>query len=221
MVQRPALDFGSGHDLMVCESEPCIRLCADSTKPAWDSLSAPPWLMRTRVPSLSLSKINKHLKNKNKNLNQVMLPPPGTLQHPDPSPGEEAPPSDLTHPVSPPPCSNHWPQPPPSSTAPGPLLLMKAAHLPPLCLEHSAACSHGCPFPRSWLRCPSSGRPLRAPGDAVCPHQPAQPLSIHEPRGCHLSLPRRAGSVPDSSTSWPRHQDGAWGPTDAREVFMR
>ena len=40
MVERLALtlDFSSGHDLMVCELEPRVRLCADSAKPAWDSL---------------------------------------------------------------------------------------------------------------------------------------------------------------------------------------
>ena len=53
-VKLPALDFGSGHDLVVYEFEPCIELCADSVEPAWEplspSLSAPPPL------SLSLSK---------------------------------------------------------------------------------------------------------------------------------------------------------------------
>ena len=42
-----ALDFGSGHDLVVREMEPCLGLCADSVELAWDalfplSLSAPP-----------------------------------------------------------------------------------------------------------------------------------------------------------------------------------
>ena len=50
-----AFDFGSGHDLAVHGSEPCIGLCADSTEPAWDSLppslSTPPLL----VLALSLS----------------------------------------------------------------------------------------------------------------------------------------------------------------------
>ena len=44
-VERLTLDFGSGHDLTVCEFEPHVRLCADSMGPAWDSLP----------PSLSLS----------------------------------------------------------------------------------------------------------------------------------------------------------------------
>ena len=45
-----ASDFGSGHDLMVCGFKPHVRLYADSTEPAWDSLSL----------SLSLSLKNKH-----------------------------------------------------------------------------------------------------------------------------------------------------------------
>ena len=46
-----ASDFGSGHDLTVCEFEPCIGLCADSLEPGAcsgsvsPSLSAPPQLM--------------------------------------------------------------------------------------------------------------------------------------------------------------------------------
>lgn len=63
-VERP--DFGSGHDLMVCEFEPRVGLCADSSElrawslePASDSmspsLSAPPQLMLC----LSLSVKNK------------------------------------------------------------------------------------------------------------------------------------------------------------------
>ena len=35
------LDFGSGHDLTVHEFEPCVRFCADSEEPTWDSLSLP------------------------------------------------------------------------------------------------------------------------------------------------------------------------------------
>ena len=37
-VKCPTLDLGSGHDLMVREFELCVRLCADSAEPAWDSL---------------------------------------------------------------------------------------------------------------------------------------------------------------------------------------
>ena len=44
LVERPPLDFGAGRDFTVCDFESRIGLCADSTEPAWDSLS----------PSLSL-----------------------------------------------------------------------------------------------------------------------------------------------------------------------
>ena len=43
-VNRLILDFGSCHDLTVCEIKPHIRLCTDSTEPTWDSLSVPPLL---------------------------------------------------------------------------------------------------------------------------------------------------------------------------------
>ena len=39
-VKRLTLGFGSGHDLMVCEFEPLVGLCADSAEPARDNLSA-------------------------------------------------------------------------------------------------------------------------------------------------------------------------------------
>ena len=45
LVKRLTLDLGSGHDLMVCESEPRVRLHASCAESAWDSLS----------PSLSVS----------------------------------------------------------------------------------------------------------------------------------------------------------------------
>ena len=54
-VKPPPLDVGSGHDLMVFEFQPHVGLCAVSTEPPWDSLSAPNLL----VLSLSLN-INKH-----------------------------------------------------------------------------------------------------------------------------------------------------------------
>ena len=37
-VKRLTLGFGSGHDLTICGIEPCVRLCTDSSEPAWDSL---------------------------------------------------------------------------------------------------------------------------------------------------------------------------------------
>ena len=32
-LSRLSVDFGSGHDLTVCELEPCMGLCADSSEP--------------------------------------------------------------------------------------------------------------------------------------------------------------------------------------------
>ena len=55
LVKHSTLHLGSGHNLTVCGIEPHVRFHADSTEPAWDSLSDSPLL------SLSL-KINKHLK---------------------------------------------------------------------------------------------------------------------------------------------------------------
>ena len=53
-VERPTLDSGSGHDLVVGEFQTHVGLCADSSKPAWESVShsVPPLL----ALSLSLSK---------------------------------------------------------------------------------------------------------------------------------------------------------------------
>ena len=59
-VNPPTLDFGSGHDLLVCEIEPCIGLHADSSEPAWDSISM--LLSRSRALAPPLTSINKHLK---------------------------------------------------------------------------------------------------------------------------------------------------------------
>ena len=59
LVKCLTLDFSSGHDLTVCETEPHVGLCADGAEPAWDSfspsLSAPPLLMLVLSCSLSLS----------------------------------------------------------------------------------------------------------------------------------------------------------------------
>ena len=60
-VKRLTLDFSSGHDLVVHEFQPPIRLRVDSVKSAWDflslSLSLP--LPCTLSLSLSLSLKNK------------------------------------------------------------------------------------------------------------------------------------------------------------------
>ena len=58
-----ASDFGSGHDLTVCEFEPHIGLCADSLEPGTcfgfcASLSLCP--SPAHALSLSVSKVNKH-----------------------------------------------------------------------------------------------------------------------------------------------------------------
>ena len=37
LIKNLTLNFSSGHDLMVCEIEPHIGLCADSVEPAQDS----------------------------------------------------------------------------------------------------------------------------------------------------------------------------------------
>ena len=46
----PTFDFCSGHDLTFREIEPCIRLCALSAGPAWDSAT-----LTLSVPRLPLS----------------------------------------------------------------------------------------------------------------------------------------------------------------------
>ena len=38
-VERPTLNFGSSHDLIVHGFEPHVTLCAESAELAWDSLS--------------------------------------------------------------------------------------------------------------------------------------------------------------------------------------
>ena len=54
-VKRPALDFGSGHDLTVGGIEPCIGLRSDRMEPAWDFLSLSAPLLLILSPSFSLS----------------------------------------------------------------------------------------------------------------------------------------------------------------------
>ena len=68
------LGLGSGHDLPVREFKPCVRFCADSVEPAWDSLPPSFSLPLPCFLSLSLSlslKINKNFK-KNDNFKEII-----------------------------------------------------------------------------------------------------------------------------------------------------
>ena len=62
-LSRLRSDFGSGHDLAVCEFEPCVRLCADGSEPgACFGFCVSLSLCPSPVHALSLSvpqKINK------------------------------------------------------------------------------------------------------------------------------------------------------------------
>ena len=58
-VKLLTFDFGSGHDLMVCDFEPHIGLWTGSTEPARESLSPSPSAPPLLTKNLSLSKINK------------------------------------------------------------------------------------------------------------------------------------------------------------------
>ena len=73
LVKRPALGFGSGHDIMVHGMESCVGLCADSMELAWIlSLLLPlplPCLCMLVLCSISLSKKRKKTKDKQKTLN--------------------------------------------------------------------------------------------------------------------------------------------------------
>ena len=67
------LDFGSGHDFMVCGIEPHVRLSADSAD-AWDALSPSlslPLLSLARSLSVSL-KINKQFLKRLKKTDQAV-----------------------------------------------------------------------------------------------------------------------------------------------------
>ena len=57
LIKHLTLDFGSGHDLTVCEFEPQMGLHADSVEPAWDSVPLFPLsLLISHVCSLSINK---------------------------------------------------------------------------------------------------------------------------------------------------------------------
>ena len=61
--KRLTPDVISGHDCTVLETELCIGLCADSTGPAWDSLSPSlSLLLPPRALSLPQNKFKKTLK---------------------------------------------------------------------------------------------------------------------------------------------------------------
>ena len=62
-VKHPTPDFGSGHDLMVHEIEPCVRLRTGSMEPAWASLSL--FLCCSPTCALSLSLIINKFKKLN------------------------------------------------------------------------------------------------------------------------------------------------------------
>ena len=66
LVKHSTLDFSSGHDLTVHESELCIQLCTGRAEPAWDSFSLSLSLCPSPAHALSLLslKINKHYKKK-------------------------------------------------------------------------------------------------------------------------------------------------------------
>ena len=55
-LSRLSICLWLGHDLMVHEFEPCVRLCADSVEPAWDSVSPSLCYSTTHFLSLSQNK---------------------------------------------------------------------------------------------------------------------------------------------------------------------
>ena len=54
LVKHCTVGLGSGHDLTVCEFEPCMGLCAEGMEPAWDSVS--PSLCSSPACAVSQSK---------------------------------------------------------------------------------------------------------------------------------------------------------------------
>ena len=54
-VKHPTCDFSSRHDVVVCEFEPHVRLCAGHMEPAWDSVSLPLSLPLPCLSPLSFS----------------------------------------------------------------------------------------------------------------------------------------------------------------------
>ena len=64
-------DFGSGHDLMAYEFEPCIGLSADIVEPAWDSGSFSLCPSPTCPLSLKINK-NKLKKRVQKSIKETL-----------------------------------------------------------------------------------------------------------------------------------------------------
>ena len=71
LVKLSTLGFGSGHDLIVHEFNPCICLSAGSTEPAWHALS--PSHCPFPACILSLSKTNELKKKKGKVMRMDIL----------------------------------------------------------------------------------------------------------------------------------------------------
>ena len=54
------LHLSSGHDLMIHEIKPRVRLCANSTEPVWDSLSLPISLPLPHSISIKINNLKKY-----------------------------------------------------------------------------------------------------------------------------------------------------------------
>ena len=74
-VKRPTLDFGSGHDFTICESEPCLGLYSDSVgygAPARDSPHSHPTLpplfppLRAHAHTDGRLRVHRHTLSQNK-----------------------------------------------------------------------------------------------------------------------------------------------------------
>ena len=91
-------------------------------------------------------------------------------------------------------------------------------HPPLLCLGHPLACSRGCPFPWSWLKCPASEASLRSWQYLLSTPHPSALLLLTT--SIYFSVASRMGlclqqqplqlpkswSVPKVPIAWPQHQ---------------
>lgn len=106
-------------------------------------------------------------------------------------------------------------------------------HPPLLCLEHSLACSRGCPFPWSWLKCPASEASL---GSWQYWLSTPHPLSTSPAHDLLLLLSCLTDGILSTAAASPTSQKlvGAgcvhglapapnctWVPADAQETFLR